>query len=85
MQRVEQDRSRALARARGKGPNFGLSEASSEVGDIEMDDEDDEEIDEEVCDFRPPFHLSFILFLADVEAHHGFQQPPRAPPSPRLL
>ncbi|KAB5589489.1 Serine/threonine phosphatase 2C [Ceratobasidium theobromae] len=47
MQRVEQDRSRALARARGKGPNFGLSEASSEVGDIEMDDEDDEEIDEE--------------------------------------
>ncbi|KAF8700012.1 hypothetical protein RHS03_06923, partial [Rhizoctonia solani] len=47
MQRVEQDRSRALARARGTRPNFGMSEASSEAGDIDMDDEDDEDIDEE--------------------------------------
>lgn len=48
MQRVEQDRARALARARGGGPNFGLSEAtSSEIGDMEMDDDDDEEVDEE--------------------------------------
>ncbi|KAF8596647.1 hypothetical protein BDV93DRAFT_527941 [Ceratobasidium sp. AG-I] len=48
MQRVEQDRSRALARARGRGPNFGLSEAtSSDPGDMDMEDDDDEEIDEE--------------------------------------
>ncbi|KEP51920.1 hypothetical protein V565_053550 [Rhizoctonia solani 123E] len=47
MQRVELDRSRALARARGKGPNFGMSEASSEAGDLDMDDEDDDEVDEE--------------------------------------
>ncbi|KAG8703519.1 hypothetical protein FRC08_002794 [Ceratobasidium sp. 394] len=48
MQRVEQDRSRALARARGR-PNFGMSEASSsEHGDMEMlDDDDDDEMDEE--------------------------------------
>ncbi|KAG8688168.1 hypothetical protein FRC11_005948 [Ceratobasidium sp. 423] len=47
MQRVEQDRSRALARARGQRPNFGTSEASSEAGDMDMDDDDDEEVDEE--------------------------------------
>ncbi|KAG9100845.1 hypothetical protein FRC07_010378 [Ceratobasidium sp. 392] len=48
MQRVEQDRSRALARARGT-PNFGMSEASSsDHGDMEMiDDEDDDEMDDE--------------------------------------
>ncbi|CAE6435112.1 unnamed protein product [Rhizoctonia solani] len=47
MQRVEQDRSRALARARGQRPNFGMSEASSEAGDMDMNEEDDDEIDEE--------------------------------------
>ncbi|KAJ1301912.1 hypothetical protein OPQ81_000752 [Rhizoctonia solani] len=47
MQRVEQDRSRALARARGQRPNFGMSEASSEAGDMDMGEEDDEEVDEE--------------------------------------
>lgn len=48
MQRVEQDRSRALARARGGGPNFGMSEAtSSDPGDMDMEDDDDEEIDDE--------------------------------------
>jgi hypothetical protein len=49
MERVQQDRSRALARARGRS-NFGMSEASSsDHGDMEMiDDDEDEELDEEV-------------------------------------
>ncbi|CEL63344.1 hypothetical protein RSOLAG1IB_05388 [Rhizoctonia solani AG-1 IB] len=47
MQRVEQDRSRALARARGPRPNFGMSEASSEAGDMDMNDDEDDEVDEE--------------------------------------
>ncbi|QRV82246.1 hypothetical protein RhiJN_10261 [Ceratobasidium sp. AG-Ba] len=47
MQRVEQDRFRALARARGR-PNFGMSEASSETGDMDVyDEDDDDELDDE--------------------------------------
>ncbi|CAE6481248.1 unnamed protein product [Rhizoctonia solani] len=47
MQRVELDRSRALARARGQRPNFGMSEASSDAGDMDMEDDEEDEVDEE--------------------------------------
>ncbi|KAG8778524.1 hypothetical protein FRC12_024937 [Ceratobasidium sp. 428] len=78
MQRVEQDRSRALARARGR-PNFGMSEASSsEVGDMEMiDDEDEEEMDDEtlrrimISNNRRELHRHRVSYEEEVGSEIG--------------
>ncbi|KAG9076491.1 hypothetical protein FS749_011740, partial [Ceratobasidium sp. UAMH 11750] len=78
MQRVEQDRSRALARARGR-PNFGMSEASSsEHGDMEMlDDDDDDEMDEEtlrrimISNNRRELHRHRVSYEEEVGSEIG--------------
>lgn len=74
MQRVEQDRSRALARARGGGPNFGMSEAtSSDPGDMDMEEDDDEEIDDEVSTLFFCVIVKLIILHADAETNYDIQ------------